>query len=54
MLAAPVPVIDEGPFYRIAGTYILDKFKIKAVERKDNEVIIHMIDGDVVMIVTEE
>ena len=54
MLAGPVPVIDEGPFYRIAGTYIFDKFKIKAVERAGGQVTVHMKDGDVVLTVVEE
>lgn len=54
MLAAPPPVIDEVFFYRIAGTYIFDKIKIKAVVRAGDKVTVHMKDGDVVLTVTEE
>lgn len=50
----PVSVIDEGTFYRIAGTFIFDKCRIQAIERKDDKLIIHMKDGDVVLTVMEK
>ena len=40
----PVPVIDEGSFYRIDGTHIIDKFKIKSINETDDRVDIVMTD----------
>ncbi len=44
-----VSVTDEGSFYRIDGTCIIDKFKIKAVRRTGDRVEIEMTDGTVVL-----
>ena len=35
-------VEDEGSFYRIDGTYILDKHKIKSIEEIGNKIVISM------------
>ena len=43
-LGSPVLVIDEGSFYRIDGTHIIDKFKIKDVVREDDRIRIEMTD----------
>lgn len=31
----PADVIDEGGFYWIAGTHIIDKFKIEKIEKTE-------------------
>ena len=48
-LGVPVPVIDEGSFYRIDGTHIIDKHKIKKIGEADGRVEIEMIDKTVVL-----
>ena len=48
-LAAPVPVIDEGSFYRIDGTYIIDKHKIKDVHEDGKKIEIVMQDGTMML-----
>lgn len=50
-LGEPADVIDEGGFYRIAGTHIIDKFKIENIEENGNRVEIKMKDGTVVLVV---
>lgn len=50
-LGHPCIINDEGYFYRIASTYIYDKNKIKSIESKDNKLIFHMNDEDVVFTV---
>ena len=50
-LGEPADVIDEGGFYQIAGTHIIDKFKIEKVEEKGNRVGIKMKDRTVVLVV---
>lgn len=50
-LGSPAEIIDEGSFYRIDGTHIFDKFKIKAVDTEGDKVTIHMKDKDVVLTV---
>lgn len=52
-LGAPVPVVDEGSFYRIDGTHILDKFKIKEVREDDGNVEIEMTDRTVILEVAQ-
>ena len=42
IFGAPIPVIDEGSFYRIDGTHILDKSKIQDIEVVGNKIVIHM------------
>lgn len=48
-LGAPVLVLDEGPFYRIDGTHIIDKHKIKEVREADDRVEIEMTDKTVTL-----
>ena len=50
-LGEPADVIDEGGFYRIAGTHIIDKFKIQKIEENGNRVEIKMKDRTVVLVV---
>ncbi len=47
----PADVIDEGSFYRIAGTHIVDKFKIEKIEENGNRVEIKMKDMTVMLFV---
>lgn len=51
--AYPVPIIDEGSFYRIDGTHIFDKFKIVSIDAEGERVTIHMKDKDVILVVTK-
>ena len=53
-LGKPAEIIDEGSFYRIDGTHIIDKFKILSMELEDNLLTIHMEDKDVVLTVKEK
>lgn len=48
-LGEPADVIDEGGFYRIAGTHIIDKFKIEKIEEKENCIEIKTKDKTVVL-----
>lgn len=48
-LGEPTDVIDEGGFYRIASTTIIEKFKIEKIEIDRNRVLIKMKDGTVVL-----
>lgn len=41
-LGSPVDIVDEGSFYRIDGTHILDKYKIKEIRESDGKVEIEM------------
>ncbi len=50
-LGGAVEIIDEGRFYRIDGTHILDKHRIEDVQMNENSIEIHMKDKDVVLIV---
>lgn len=50
-LGSPAEIIDEGSFYRINGTHILDKFKILSTDLVENELTIHMKDRDVILTV---
>ena len=48
-LGSPVDVVDEGSFYRIDGTHIFDKFKIKNVTEENGRVTVEMTDKTVVL-----
>lgn len=48
-LGEPVEIVDEGSFYRINGTTIIDKFKIVGIEEDENRVEIMLKDGVVVL-----
>ena len=52
-LGAPVPVIDEGSFYRIDGTHIIDKHKIKEIREADGRVEIEMTEKTVILEVVQ-
>lgn len=52
-LGASMPVIDEDSFYRIDGTHIFDKFKIKEVREDDGRVEIVMTDRIVILEVAQ-
>lgn len=53
ILGAPVPVIDEGSFYRIDGTHIFDKFKIRGIKKDGSRVEIDMADKHVILEVVQ-
>ena len=52
-LGSPVDVVDEGSFYRIDGTHIFDKHKIRGVRRDGEKVEIEMTDKTVVLVVVQ-
>lgn len=43
-LGQPMEIFDEGSFYRIDSTHIIDKFRIKKITPKDNTIILEMKD----------
>ena len=48
-LGASAEIIDEGSFYRIDGTHIFDKHKIKEVIREGEKIRSEMTDRVVVL-----
>lgn len=48
-LGSPAEIIDEGSFYRIDGTHIIDKHKIRSVQKTDDRVEIEMTDRVVIL-----
>ena len=50
-LGSSADIIDEGSYYRIDGTHIFDKFKIKGVDAEGDKITIHMKDKDVILTV---
>ena len=48
-LAHPANIDDEGSFYRIAGTYIIEKHRIKSMSLDGDKLTIHLNDEDVVL-----
>lgn len=50
-LAQPAIINDEGAFYRIDSTHIIDKFRIKSMEIKEEKLIIHLDSEDIILIV---
>lgn len=48
-LGSPAEIVDEGSFYRIDGTHIFDKHKIKEIREQDGTVEIEMTDKTVVL-----
>ena len=48
-LGSPAEVIDEGSFYRIDGTHIFDKHKIKEIAQEDGRLRIEMTDRVVIL-----
>ena len=53
-LAHPARIDDEGSFYRTAGTYIIEKHRIKSMSLDGDKLTIHLNDEDVVLTVTEK
>ena len=53
-LAHHAGIDDEGSFYRIAGTYIIDKYRIKSMSLNGDKLTIHLNDEDVILTVTEK
>lgn len=49
-LGSPVDIVDEGSFYRIDGTHIFDKHKIKGLNEKPGQIEIVMTDKTVVLV----
>ena len=50
-LGSPVDVVDEGSFYRIDGTHIFDKWKIRGVVADGERVVVEMTDKTVGLVV---
>lgn len=50
-LMKPAMVIDEGSFYRLESTHIIDKYRIKSTEIKDNKLTLHLDTEDIVLVV---
>lgn len=50
-LAQPATINDEGSFYRIDSTHIVDKHRIKSTEINGNQITFHLDTEDVVLIV---
>lgn len=48
-LGSPVGIIDEGSFYRIDGTHIFDKHKIKEIVQENGRIRIEMTDKTVIL-----
>ena len=44
---------DEGSFYRIDNSFIIDKFRIKGIELNDNVLTIHTTNEDVILTVVK-
>lgn len=39
-------ILDEGKYYRIDSTHIIDKYRIQNLESTEDKIIIHMKDDD--------
>lgn len=50
-LAQLAIINDEGSFYRIDSTHIIDKHRINSMEVKDNLLTIHLDTEDIVLAV---
>ena len=44
-------IYDEGSFYRIDGSFIIDKYRIKSVEFVSEKLTIHLKNEDIILIV---
>ncbi|MGB4094051.1 MAG: hypothetical protein WBK46_19240 [Ruminococcus flavefaciens] len=53
-LAHPTRIDDEGSFYRIAGTYIIEKHRIKSMSLDEDKLTIHLNDEDVILTIIEK
>ena len=52
--SSSVEIYDEGNFYRIDSTYIIDKYRIKSMSLNGDKLTIHLNDEDVVLTVIEK
>ena len=52
-LGSPATIFDEGSFYRIDGTPIIDKHKINEIIQEDKKIRIVMMDKTVILEVVE-
>lgn len=50
-LAQPAIINDEGSFYRIDSTHIIDKHRIKSAEIQDDQLTLHLDTEDIVLVV---
>ena len=50
-LGTPAIIIDEGSFYRIDSSHIIDKFRIVSMKLDGDKMTIHMKDKDIILIV---
>ena len=53
-LAHPASIDDEGSFYRIDSTYIIDKYRIKSMSLDGDKLTIHLNDEDIILTVIEK
>ena len=53
-LAHPARIDDEGSFYRIASTYIIEKHRIKSMSLDGDKLTIHLNDEDVILTIIEK
>ena len=52
-LGTPAMITDEGSFYRIDGTHIIDKFSVISIKLDRNQLTIHMKDKNIILIVKQ-
>lgn len=50
-LGTPAIIIDEGSFYRIDGSHIIDKFRIVSIKLDGDKLTILMNDRDIILTV---
>ena len=51
ILGTPAEIIDEGSFYRVNGTFIIDKYRIISTSLDGNHLTIHLKDEDIILTV---
>ena len=50
-LGQPAEIFDEGSFYRIDSTHIIDKFRIVSTKLDGSHLTVHMNNEDIILIV---
>ena len=50
-LGTPAMIIDEGSFYRVNGTFIIDKYRIISTSLDGNHLTIHLKDEEIILTV---
>ncbi len=53
-LGQPVGIEDEKSFYRIDGTHIIDKCRIKKMEINNDHLTIHLDTEDIVLVIVKK